>query len=357
VPPPRDLAGALHEVSNALTVVLGWIERARQGAHSPVDVEAALDVAVSRASQARDIVRRAIGAEVQEDGPVSGAQVVVDAMLGLEPEMRRAGLQVITEVDADAESALLADCSLVLQILTNLLLNAIDVSPRGALVRLDARVRAHGGGRYLVFGVEDQGPGVPTERRPTLFDASVTTRKGGAGIGLRYSASVARASGGELALVDTATGARFELRWPALPPTVHSSRRPPAPAPSRRRRSLEGTRILILEDDGAVVDLLDTALTARGADVVSISESAELEAALEKGPFDAALFDISPIQKDIEGALGAVRRKSADVRVVVISGSAENMPALPASWVSAWVRKPFEIGEIIDALAARTRRG
>jgi hypothetical protein len=36
--------------------------------------------------------------------------------------------------------------------------------------------------------------------------------------------------------------------------------------------------------------------------------------------------------------------------LVLISGSAENMPALPADWVAAWVRKPFEIAEILAAL-------
>ena len=42
--------------------------------------------------------------------------------------------------------------------------------------------------------------------------------------------------------------------------------------------------------------------------------------------------------------------QSGALRVVLISGSAEQMPALPDAWVSAWVRKPFEVSEIVRAL-------
>ena len=126
-----------------------------------------------------------------------------------------------------------------------------------------------------------------------------------------------------------------------------------APA-SSQNASLYGSRVLLVEDDEAVIDLLDTALTARGADVVSIRSHRDLGPALAAGPFDVALFDISPIRDDIEGALSSVREANSALRVVVISGSAVQMPSLPAEWVAAWVRKPFEVGEIIQALGPQS---
>jgi DNA-binding NtrC family response regulator len=113
---------------------------------------------------------------------------------------------------------------------------------------------------------------------------------------------------------------------------------------------LAGTRILLVEDDDAVVDLLDTALTARGADVVSIRHRRELAGALSSGRFDAALFDISPIRDDVRGAVASARGASEALRVVLISGSAAQMPDMPNEWVDAWVRKPFEIAEILQAI-------
>ena len=87
--PEGDLSGALHEVSNALTVVLGWIERARTEASSPEGVEHALGIAASRATQARDIVRRAIGAEVPAELPRGVGALLHEA--ALRSEERRVG--------------------------------------------------------------------------------------------------------------------------------------------------------------------------------------------------------------------------------------------------------------------------
>ncbi len=362
--PEGDLSGALHEVSNALTVVLGWIERARTEASSPEGVEHALGIAASRATQARDIVRRAIGAEVPAELPRGVGALLHEAALGLEPELRAKGIQLHSTVDPRVEHLLVEPAPQLLQILTNLLLNAVSMTPRGGIVRVDAVISR----QQALFSVTDEGPGIPVERRGTLFSAGVSTRPGGAGIGLRHSAALARAFGGELSLADAPKGARFELRWPLgaplseLPPDSRTEPSVPAappprpssearlPLPPRRPSPLDGAKILLVEDDEAVIDLLDTALTARGADVTSIRGRGELRGALLQGPFDAALFDLSPISDDVEGALSSVREQSGALRVVLISGSAEQMPTLPDAWVSAWVRKPFEVSEIVRAL-------
>ena len=353
--PTRDLAGALHEVSNALTVLMGWIGRARDAHGDEGEIERALDVAAGRAAQARAIVRRAIGAEVEADAPASTADVVRDAVLGLDPEAKNAGVTIVTTIADDVALVPLAGATEVVQILTNLLLNAIAVSPSGGRVTVEARAPEDDAtGSRVLLAVVDEGPGISIERRATLFDGGASTRRGGAGIGLRYAATMARRAGGSLRLAPAgARGARFELAWGALGGGTKGAMRRPSSSNHRGRLPLEGTRILILEDDAAVVDLLDTALTARGADVVSIRRRDDLEGALGSGRFDAALFDISPIHKDIQGAIGAVRDKSEGARLVLISGSAESMPPLPAEWIAAWVRKPFEIAEILAALAPR----
>jgi CheY-like chemotaxis protein len=361
--PAHDLAGALHEVSNALTVVLGWIERARDASGTQANVERALDVAADRASLARGIVRRAIGAEALTEPPAAVAAVVADAIIGLDPELQRAGIHASEHVMLAVRDRAIAHAPTVLQILTNLLLNAIAMSPSGSTVRVEAAPLAAGAPFSraapglpaaardgVVFSVSDEGPGVPVERRATLFEAGLTTRAGGAGIGLRHAAALARSLGGVLALGEADVGARFELTWPLTPTVTLPPPQPAAPISARRPMPLAGTRILLVEDDDAVVDLLDTALTARGADVVSIRHQRELAAALATGPFDAALFDISPIQDDVRGALASARGASEALRVVLISGSAAEIPALPDAWVSAWVRKPFEVAEILLAI-------
>lgn len=356
--PTRDLAAALHEVSNALTVVMGWIERARCAEGAGAEVQRALDVASSRSAHARWIVRRAIGAEPRAEPDESVGALVADALTGMEPELRRAGIDARVRVAADVEGQRVPHASSVLQILTNLLLNAAALSPRGSTVHVEAE-RAPD--QRVRIAVTDAGPGVPPERRATIFQGGVSTRPGGAGIGLRHAAALSRARGGALALGDSETGARFELCWPLVEglgdaEQVSTDRVvAPAPAPSARSLRLVGARVLVVEDDEAVIDLLDTALTARGADVVAVRHRRDLDAALAGGGFDAALFDISPIADDIHDAVARTRRAGEGVRVVMISGAAVAQAALPEGWIAAWVRKPFEIAEILEAIAPAPR--
>ncbi|WP_437675609.1 hybrid sensor histidine kinase/response regulator [Sorangium sp. So ce131] len=368
LPSAQELAVALHEVSNALTVIVGCIERA-QGEHG-AEVSRALGLAASRARDARRLIRRAIGAgaEARPAGDAEAVsaplveparllgEIIDDVVTGLEPEARRAAIALRAAIEPAVARVAVHGGASVVQILTNLLLNAVALSPRGSAVRVDARRD----GDAVVIGVADQGPGVPPSRRATLLSSGVSTRPGGAGIGLRHSAALAEAAGGALALVPSDEGARFELRWPAEgsrpaggapsdeevedAPAVPQSATSPLPG-----TVLEGVRILVVEDDEAVVDLLDTALTARGASIVSVRSAVQLEGALASGPFQAALLDISPIEQDVLGTVSAVRSANPDVRLVVMSGSAGAAPLPPDCGVS-WVRKPFEVREIVEAL-------
>jgi CheY-like chemotaxis protein len=339
----RDLAGALHEVSNALTVVLGWIDRARGEFEDPSSVEDALAIAASRARQARQIVRRAIGADVPDELPTTVAAILTEAATGLDPEAKRAGVLLRTTLDSRLDSATLGGASTIVQILTNLLLNAIAVSPEHGTVVLDAVPDGQDG---VVFGVTDEGPGVPVERRANLLDAGISTRAGGAGIGLRYAASLAREVGGSLSLVRAEPSARFELRWPRRRTSPHAL----TLAVRKPSTVLAGRRILVIEDDEAVFDLLDTALSGRGATVVRVCDRAELTRTLKADPVDVALFDISPIREDIFGALAAVRAANPSARLVLISGDPIEIPGLSSDLGVASVRKPFEISELVAVL-------
>jgi len=353
--PARDLAGALHEVSNALTVVLGWIDRAREARGD--NLARALDIAASRARHARGIVRGAIGAEVAPDAGGAAPEealgdVVDDAVTALDPEARRAGVHLRATVEPAVAWRLAPEAGALVQVLTNLVLNAIAMSPRGGTVQIGAA--ADGAG--AVVTVSDEGPGVPPERRATLLSDGVTTRPGGAGIGLRHSAALARSAGGALRLGASERGARFEVRWPLGAEAAHgppTDAGPPSSiAPTRRAPGilLDGLRVLLVEDDEAVVELLDTALTARGATIVSVRDVVDLPGALASGPFHAALLDISPIENDVRGTIATVKKASPGARLVMMSGSV-SVPGLQEECGASWVRKPFEVREIVEALA------
>ena len=336
--PHADVAAALHDVSNALTVILGWVSEARQEPVDPVAIRQALQVIEEQARVARSLARRAIGADpAAVDVEESIDQVVGGAIRALSVEAARGGVELATETHgALAGIARAAD---VRQVVTNLVLNAIGFAPRGSriTVELDTTPSA------ALVTVRDAGPGIPEDRQASVFDGE-STREVGAGIGLRHARSLARASGGELELVPSQIGAAFRLTWP------RSRARSMAPPPSRSTPVLEGTRILVLEDDEHVNLLLETALGARGAIVTVARDTTELAAAIAAGQHDAALIDLSPIAADVRGAVEAFRRRSPLAALVFISGSAAGLPEVFAEDRVAWVRKPFEVAEVVAAV-------
>jgi GNAT superfamily N-acetyltransferase len=129
VEPEPDLAAALHEVSNALTVVLGWLDGARSGLPSGSEREA-VEIALAHARLGYRIARRAIGADVSDvERDRIAAEVARDAVLAVTPEARRSGVGVRL-IDRARGNELVGDAPSVLQIVLNLLLNALAPSGR-----------------------------------------------------------------------------------------------------------------------------------------------------------------------------------------------------------------------------------
>lgn len=336
--PHADVAAALHDVSNALTIILGWVSEARGQTADPAIVAHALQIIEDQARVARTLARGAIGG-APESADVEEAldSVVGAATSALSIQALQAGVVVVTETHGALARVVRAED--VRQVVTNLLINALAFSPRGSQVKVDLDVSSVA----AIVVVEDAGPGVPAERHATIFNGD-STRDGGAGIGLRHGRALARAAGGDLELVPTTTGARFRLTWP------RARSRSIVPPPSRSVPVLEGTRVLVVEDDEHVNALLSAALGARGAIVTVARDRDELARALAAGEHDAALMDLSPIAADVEGAVAALRHRSPNATLVFISGSSVGLPDAFAGEGVAWVRKPFEVSEIVAAV-------
>jgi CheY-like chemotaxis protein len=321
-------------------VVVGWLDRALLG---PLDPEQsrALAVARARALDGRDIARRAIGALPQEPVQQPLTALLDEALLGVLPEASSAGVSVHLR-PFTGPTALVDDARVLLQILTNLLLNAVAFSPPGGRVEVSAR-NEHGEALILVA---DEGPGIPEERRRRLFQRGSSTRRGGAGIGLAHAHELSSSHGGELSLLEAPRGATFQLRWPCAPTRSSAD---PAPRPSI---ALRGRRVLLIEDDQAILDLLEIALSSRGAEVVSLPDIGSLPAALEQGAFDVVLVDWSPIAASALRHLEALRAACPGAPLVVISGSASILDAEALALCAAWVRKPFDLGELLAAITS-----
>jgi signal transduction histidine kinase len=101
--------------------------------------------------------------------------------------------------------------SQIQQIFINLILNSFDAMPEGGELRISAREVNEG--IEMVF--QDSGPGIPEERRESIFEPFFSTKEGGTGLGLTVSYNIITAHGGTLDLASqNGSGACFRLFLP-----------------------------------------------------------------------------------------------------------------------------------------------
>ncbi len=335
---------ALHDVSNALTVMLGWLDAAIDPNGSEASRRRAIALATAGARQAQALARRAIGATTTHEPPANAGSIAHAAVDALTLEAQRRGLHVSLDVDSDG---VVAEPSAVAHVLTNLLLNALAFAPSASAVNVNLSADAS----RVRFVVRDAGPGIPAEIAPRIFEGA-SMRPGGAGIGLPHARREARRLGGELRLLESERGASFELVLPRA--GIDAVEPEPLPPSAHGRARLEGLVVVALEDDRAVCALLEAGLGARGAVVIAVHDAEELARVIaEPRKIDAILLDLSPIAHDVDGALATVRASQPQAGLVFISGSAIAVPAAVASDAPhvRWVRKPFEVAEVAQAVA------
>ncbi len=347
-----DLGAALHEVGNALTVILGWLDASRETLRAGLDrrlatpraLEDALrgvEVAATRVRRAHRIARRAIGASPGDaPGPEGLAALVREVTQGLEPAAEQCGVRIDSSIEDDAASLYVEGGERLIQVLTNLLMNALSVTPRGREVRVS--VSAAPGAAAIV--VEDAGPGIAPAERERVFQRGATGRPDGAGIGLAHAMALTDEEGGALGLAPfvEGTGARFHLSWPVA---AVSSEKPPHTV---RPTMLDGVRIVVLDDDVAVVELLDTFLSSRGASVVACRTVEQLASALAGSGADVVLLDASPLAEDLAGRLSTLLGAHLRTDFVLVSG-ADPGPRVSGLGIT-WVKKPFDVHEIIEVV-------
>ena len=344
------LPSALTSLLEARNSVRNHYEKMLRLQGSQVDLKFTLDgnlvgaltIVEQRARIARDLARHAIGSPRIDEQREIGA-IASEVGKALVVEAQHNGVQLVVRGgDSLAKVAGALDLS---QVLTNLVLNAFAYAPLGSSVE----VTVVANDERCTIVVNDDGPGVAPERGDDIFRGD-SLRPGGTGVGLRHSRALAQASGGDVELVThEGRGARFRVTWPRVDAV------PRPPTSTSRVTKLAGMRVLVVEDDVAVTQLLETALGARGAAVTIAATAAEFMSSLEGGPYDAALIDLSPIAADPTGAIANLRARHPNATVILVTGNADALPVTLADETVELVRKPFELGEVLTVLGRVAR--
>ena len=220
-------ANASHELRTPLTLVLAPLETLlTDPAQSlPAAVRGPVALAHRQAGRLNELVNRILDLTRLEAGrlPVVATSTAVAPFLRrvvgqFAPLAAARGLALHGPEPLPEGLRLLVDADKVDQILTNLLINALNHTPIGGTVALAAALPAADG--YYTLTVRDTGPGIAPAEQARVFErfyqSPQSQAQGGTGLGLALSRELAELLGGTLTLVSEAgQGAAFTLRFPA----------------------------------------------------------------------------------------------------------------------------------------------
>lgn len=218
----RLAAGLAHEIGNPISALIGLEDLLLEGGLEPAeerDFLARMRRETERIHRIlKDLLqfaRPAAAAKSEPLAPGDVVQAVEDTVTLVTPQKDMKDVDVRLELEASLPRVTLGSEQLV-QVILNLLLNAADaVGPGGHIV-----LAAHASGGRVELSVTDDGPGVPSQMRPRLFEPFATTKDPGkgTGLGLAVCRGLVEAAGGSITLDESyAQGARFVVELPVAP--------------------------------------------------------------------------------------------------------------------------------------------
>ena len=209
------ISGVAHELNNPLSSILHFAEDLLADDRAPDDAEA-LGVIRDQARRSRAIVRDLLSFVRQREAntfPIGLAEVVMSTVKAMAPSIAASG--VVVSVADDSQGALVvADRAGIEQIVTNVVGNAIQASPREAVVSVVTRIE----GDECQLVVEDAGAGISEDVMPRIFDPFFTTKLigGGTGLGLSVTLGIVEQLGGRITASarSDGPGTRFVVALP-----------------------------------------------------------------------------------------------------------------------------------------------
>jgi two-component system, NtrC family, sensor kinase len=344
------LAGVAHELNNPLTAVTGYANLLRQelaGTPSATRAEAIAHAADRCASIVRNFLALA-RRHPPERQLVRLNDIARDAAELLAYHLRVDRIDVALDL-VEGLPALWADPHQLHEVVVNLVTNARDELRKAPEPRLlTLRTRADAVRARVSLDVEDSGPGISAEIRDRIFEPFFTTKPVGQGTGLGLSLchGIVESHGGTLSLVsEPAHGAIFRVELPVVaPPSTQGKWGVEAPA------VVKGKRILVVDDERLVLQLLREMLGADHHTVDTVADGTQALEQLRRTSYDLILSDVRMPYLDGPGLYRALERRLPDLcrRFVLMTGdvlSAEIQTFLEQTGVPG-LSKPFDRGEV-----------
>lgn len=355
------LANMTHEIRTPLNAIVGMAEFLSTSVLPPVQK----DYAETLATSAENLLELING--ILDFSKIEAGKMTLEARefrlyeavssaaktFSFLARQKSLAFEVIQEYDRDV--ACVGDSARVIQVLNNLMSNAIKFTARGRVQVRIRQVDARRGFARMRFEVEDTGIGIPSAARVKLFqaftqgDASTTRRFGGTGLGLFICKKLVDLMDGEIGVNDQEGGAHF---WFEIPFRLARPRVAAPPASVTAPVCAESLRVLVAEDNLVNQKVALAMLGKLGHRARIVSNGREALEALRDGPYDVVLMDCQMPELDGYEATRLLRTTFpggvANIPVIAMTANAvkgDRERCLEAG-MDEYVTKPVKLQEL-----------
>ncbi|MDL5054297.1 PAS domain-containing protein [Oscillatoria laete-virens NRMC-F 0139] len=362
------LAVLSHELRTPLNPILGWTKLLRSQPFQPEKADRALEtiernvkLQTQLIEDLLDISRILQGKLNLSVKPVNLVALIQAALETVRLSAETKGIHLQTQLNPELPP-LMGDSGRLQQVVWNLLSNAIKFTPSGGAVEVELSQ----GANYAQIRVSDTGIGIHPDFLPHVFeyfrqaDSSTTRSFGGLGLGLAIAQHIVELHGGQIwaESLGKDRGATFMVR---LPIWVDSASQEPANLASSEnadsRSLLAGVRVLAVDDDADMRELMFFILEQEGAEAIVTGSATDVLTVLPNVQPDILIADIGMPDVDGYTLLRQIRRlnvaQGGEVPAIALTayaGEWDRQQALAAGF-QMHLAKPVEPDALVKAIA------
>ena len=349
-------SGVAHDFNNLLAVILGNIQLLfHQLDHlSPNEIRERLRIIEQSSKDGAETVRR-----IQEFTGVRRDREFTLLSLGniirevaeiTEPrwkdQAQKRGAPIELTKRLENIPSILGNPSELREVLTNIVFNAVDAMPEGGQLTLSTR----SDGGWVETRISDTGTGMTEEVKRRVFDPFFTTKGvGNSGLGMSVSYGIIKRHGGEILIEsEPGQGTVFMIRLPVAEAAKEAKEESLRPI-----RDVKPARVLVIDDEESVRDILCRMLKVKGHQVAVASNGEEGIERFRTEPFDLVITDLGmpkisgwEVGKTIKGI-------NPKVPIVMITGWGMelNREKMSESGIDLVVSKPFQFDQVLELVS------
>jgi signal transduction histidine kinase/ActR/RegA family two-component response regulator len=350
-------SGVAHDFNNVLAVVLGNIQLLlyQLDRLSPEEIREGLKVIERSSKDGAETVRR-----IQEFTGVrrdkeflslSLNEIVKEVVNITQPrwkgQTQQKGIQIELTTQLGEIPLIMGSPSELREVLTNIIFNAVDAMPKGGKLTIATQPQTED---WVEVRMTDTGIGMTEEVKKRIFDPFFTT-KGvkNSGLGMSVSYGIIKRHGGEILIEsETGKGTTFIIHLP----TGYGEEEPVVKevAPVKESRQ---ARILVIDDEDSVRDILSRMLKTKGHQVVVASNGEEGIERFKSEPFDIVFTDLGMPRLSGWEVGKAIKGINPKIPIAMITGWGVELDRekMSESGIDLIVSKPFNFDQVIHLVS------